>query len=681
MHRVLMPVPAAGPLGAMGTSAATTTASTNGGRHQSQRSRRVATSPRKAAASEPKQQSSNHNARTLTQPRLATLRSTNPQDVLARAQAIAQAQMQIQAQMQAQVLAQQQQQQQQEQQRRAAAAAVAAATRHSYSGHSSHRSSERTLHELHRHSESGPSGLSQSDRGSRQYHAPRPHPVEWRVAIDPKSKRPYYYHPVTRETTWKKPQEMVDKEKHEKAQFFVAMENNIRSKLRTGHWLRRDSQAANEGADPATDDLASSSTSTGSHRSSSSRPSASAPGTPAHMTQSLDGDFDDELVDSSNQDDDDDDDATTSKPTLFRTLSSYETPVVNETKRGHDSLGLFSRRMGTIPSPIQERARQGHIEVFGGSRSRVEETHSLSASSSAVSMTKSQPPSASSSPTRRRSNSTSTIYVRMGTMNAPDQDGTIRCVATVLRAHLVEADEHPIAHLDPRFDVFVQREPQDQLPSLGEIGAFIKHVFARAQMESECIIMSLIYVERLLKATSGHLQLRGRNWRSILFCSMVMASKVWDDLSMCNADFSRIYPELSLREINELEMAYLSAVEYKVRVSAVSYAKYYFHLRSMCAAMGMLEAFDESAPLNLDGARKMQVLSEEYQERSKLMPAPRRRSVTITATTIESLTSDRAKLPFTRSKASPAASLEQLVHMEVRGAGGSSLGMHRSPRP
>ncbi|GLD92661.1 hypothetical protein PINS_up001240 [Pythium insidiosum] len=199
-------------------------------------------------------------------------------------------------------------------------------------------------------------------------------------------------------------------------------------------------------------------------------------------------------------------------------------------------------------------------------------------------------------------------------------------------------------------------------------------------MESECIIMSLIYVERLLKATMGALQLRPGNWRSILFCSMVMASKVWDDLSMCNADFSKIWPELSLREINDLELTYLSAVEYNVRVSAVSYAKYYFHLRSMCASMGMLAAFDESAPLNLEGARKMQVLSEDYQERSKLMPAPRRRSVTITSSaasgSASSVASASSALPSTMT--SPAASLEQLVQMHVRGAGGVSLSsMHR----
>ncbi|DAZ99612.1 TPA: hypothetical protein N0F65_001440 [Lagenidium giganteum] len=496
--------------------------------------------------------------------------------------------------------------------------------------------------------------------GKQQQQQQQQH-VEWRVAIDPRSKRPYYYHPVTRETTWKKPQELIDRERHEKAQFFSAMESNIRAKLRTGNWLHASEN--DEDADEADSNQCSRASTCSSSSGGASEteeivddvaleralPRPNAPF--QHVSKSLP---------STPQRSDDLVAAAAKPPLLFRTLSSYETPVV-QSKKG---------RLVSIPSPIQERVRLASL------------TPSDEGEDDSTSLTTQQQPLLKSQenllqqPLRRRSNSTSTIFVRMGTMNAPDQDCTIQCVTTVLRAHLIEAQAAPIA-IDSKFDVFINKRDQRAgqsgvVPSLKEISSFMKHVFSRAQMESECIIMSLVYVERLLKATSGSLQLTPANWRSILFCSMVMASKVWDDLSMCNADFSKIWPELSLKEINELELAYLSAVEYNVRVSAVSYAKYYFHLRSMCASMGTLKAFDATAPLNLDGARKMQVLSEEYQERSKLMPVPRRRSVTITSAAMENKASSAAK----------SASIEQLVQMQVRGAGGSSLaGMHRLSKP
>lgn len=689
------------------------------------------------------------------------------EDVLARAQAIARAQAQIQAQMQS--YANQPQPQSNifygqafaTSARGSASAASGANMRPSnastvYSSSSSSSSAsashgrharpqpQQTLHQLHQRSTAttSPVAAQQQQQPTAAASSNASSRVEWRVAVDPKSKRPYYYHPLTRETTWKKPQALVEKETREKKQFFLSMENNIRTKLRTGTWLQGDngddhapyrhsdigvssaSSAMSHAAhalDPARNSLSSMDR---KPRTFGIHGSRSAPNTPEFAALSLKPTS--VKRDSSNQDgstDDDDDEldededgltaAASKPPLLFRTLSSYETPVVMEKKHGGSGVtsGIVGSKLVTIPSPIQERVR---LAVTGSSSAIHQQPRASDLESYTQSTGRPDPLIANTSsssmvrqPLRRRSNSTSTIYVRMGTMNAPDQDCTIKCVATVLRAHMVEAVDAPIA-IDPKFDVFINRRDRERMaheaslvhsfgadgmadsmslsysersqviPSLKEIAALVKHVFSRAQMESECIIMSLIYVERLLKATSGSLQLRTSNWRSILFCSMVMASKVWDDLSMCNADFSKIWPELTLKEINELELVYLSAVEYNVRVSAVSYAKYYFHLRSMCATMGMLAAFDESAPLNLDGARKMQVLSEEYQERSKLMPAPRRRSVTITATTVESSRSAAAGGNKQNNKPSPAASLEQLVHMQVRGAGGSSLAsMHR----
>ncbi|KAI9915723.1 hypothetical protein PsorP6_008225 [Peronosclerospora sorghi] len=122
--------------------------------------------------------------------------------------------------------------------------------------------------------------------------------------------------------------------------------------------------------------------------------------------------------------------------------------------------------------------------------------------------------------------------------------------------------------------------------------------------------------------------------RHMLFCAIVMASKVWDDLSMMNADFAHVEPSVSLQEMNELELVYLHAMDYAVRVSAASYAKYYFHSRSMDATLGVVRVGDEWAPLNLYTSRKLQVLSDEYQARVKsFVPVLRRRRVTMCTTT------------------------------------------------
>ena len=128
-------------------------------------------------------------------------------------------------------------------------------------------------------------------------------------------------------------------------------------------------------------------------------------------------------------------------------------------------------------------------------------------------------------------------------------------------------------------------------------------------MEVDCIIISLIYIERLIKLSDGKLTPNPTNWRSVLFSCMVLASKVWDDLSMWNADFSKIGPSgftFSLARTNELEIALLRALEYKVKVGASEYAKYYFLLRGMLCRSGLAnDDLTRLQPLDVKGAMNL----------------------------------------------------------------------------
>jgi len=233
----------------------------------------------------------------------------------------------------------------------------------------------------------------------------------------------------------------------------------------------------------------------------------------------------------------------------------------------------------------------------------------------------------------QRRNTCGTLYVGT-TMSAPDKDATIKCVCGVFRAHILQSlrdgdagiEEHPIFNdleslRDPANSGFV-KSMNLAPPTLEEITMFYRDVFRRAQMESDCIIMTLIYVERLIKVTDGFLRPRTTNWRSILFSCMVLSSKVWDDLSMWNADFSQTAPagvEFKLQRVNELELAVLSALKYKVKVPASEYAKYYFLLRSMLIKSGLgSEDLATMNPLDVEGAKQLQHVSSQYQSSSML---------------------------------------------------------------
>ena len=99
-------------------------------------------------------------------------------------------------------------------------------------------------------------------------------------------------------------------------------------------------------------------------------------------------------------------------------------------------------------------------------------------------------------------------------------------------------------------------------------------------MAAECLVISLLYIERLRSFTGLHLLMR--NWQPILLAAMVVAQKVWDDKSLLNVDFSLICSAYSLKDINQLEKEFLELLQYNVSISGSLYASYYFELRTLC---------------------------------------------------------------------------------------------------
>ena len=257
-------------------------------------------------------------------------------------------------------------------------------------------------------------------------------------------------------------------------------------------------------------------------------------------------------------------------------------------------------------------------------------------------------------PMRARANTTNSIYVR-STMAKPDKEIQMRCMAYAVHAHMVNYATHKTSCVsNAKYDVFNddyvesgkyesrtgstprgKRAPNKailktrisgslrgralhtnarlrRVPSADVIYKFIARVHRKAQMEVETIIVSLVYIERLLKATEGKLCFEKNNWKAICLSAMILASKVWDDLSMWNADFSLICPAYDLKRINHLEIVFLEAFQYNVRVPASTYAKYYFKLRTIRGGLGLEIPEDEAKPIDMEEASKLEIASTRY---------------------------------------------------------------------
>ena len=93
------------------------------------------------------------------------------------------------------------------------------------------------------------------------------------------------------------------------------------------------------------------------------------------------------------------------------------------------------------------------------------------------------------------------------------------------------------------------------------------------QLATECIIVSLIYLERLIMLSK--VEIRFSNWKALVFTSILVASKFWEDICFWNVDYVealRLYP---LKSVNRLESEFISLCNYNIYVSAKMYENYY----------------------------------------------------------------------------------------------------------
>lgn len=111
----------------------------------------------------------------------------------------------------------------------------------------------------------------------------------------------------------------------------------------------------------------------------------------------------------------------------------------------------------------------------------------------------------------------------------------------------------------------------------GDILGFMRKIFDKMQLATECIIVSLIYLEKIM--TTSKIEIRFSNWRPLVFTSILLASKFWEDICFWNIDYHDglgIYP---LRSINRMESEFLGLCNYNMYVSKEAYQNYYRYVK------------------------------------------------------------------------------------------------------
>ena len=221
-----------------------------------------------------------------------------------------------------------------------------------------------------------------------------------------------------------------------------------------------------------------------------------------------------------------------------------------------------------------------------------------------------------------KSCSTSNIFLDT-TISTPNVTSMIKAVATILQSQLNE-DMNLGKQISPKSDLYyfsedkyVSEYPQyfdkqrieniRKVPTLEDMINFIEALYNCVQFSSECCIISLIYINRIIALTG--LSLQTTNWRPMVFVSLMVSQKIWDDKYLSNGDFSYIYPFFEKNQLNILEMKFLEMIQYNVFVKLSVYATFYLELRAL-----IHEGYSKKALTRYD-VLKMEHLIKARQEK------------------------------------------------------------------
>lgn len=181
-----------------------------------------------------------------------------------------------------------------------------------------------------------------------------------------------------------------------------------------------------------------------------------------------------------------------------------------------------------------------------------------------------------------------------GKMEAtPDQAAEGKAIVRVLSAvleRLVGANTS-LAKADPGQ---VTKFHALKAPRIG-IYQYLERIHKYASCSTECFIMALIYIDRLIQR--NNFLLTELNVHRVVITSVLLAAKFFDDAYYNNAYYAKVGGVL-VSEMNSLEVEFLFRVNFSLHVSPDLYSKYHAELISHAIGSTAITGF-MSAALNV----------------------------------------------------------------------------------
>lgn len=132
----------------------------------------------------------------------------------------------------------------------------------------------------------------------------------------------------------------------------------------------------------------------------------------------------------------------------------------------------------------------------------------------------------------------------------------------------------------------------NRLPKFNEIYSFIYRLFRKAQVEPECLVASVVYLDMFLGLNPCRVTISSETWERLVFTCIMIASKVWDDISCSSRSFALCASDFSLRDLNLMERLISRDLNYAYFLTADDYKEYYYQLKGIWLHLTLTESME-----------------------------------------------------------------------------------------
>ena len=161
-------------------------------------------------------------------------------------------------------------------------------------------------------------------------------------------------------------------------------------------------------------------------------------------------------------------------------------------------------------------------------------------------------------------------------MNRATPNKTAKGVAAAFYAQLLARKGHPRAAAP--FSIF-EDPASAETPSFAQVYNYVYRIFKQTRTEPECLLVSVCYINRF-QLISGCL-LTPQTFARLVFVGIMVASKVWDDRSCSSHSFAQCSDAFTLRELNQMELVFCRALDYRLFLMPSDYSVFYYGLRRL----------------------------------------------------------------------------------------------------